>query len=394
LEQKLIVQNEQYELQNYHQNAFFSKDALRIRPELNSFRPAFCRDADRILHSLSFARFFDKTQVFFWINSDIHQHRMLHVQLVSKIARYLAKILRLNEDLVEAISLGHDIGHVPFGHDGERILDELCQQHRIGRFYHNYESIWFLQEIEMQNLTLPVLDGILSHNGESHFAKLHPDRKTLIFDHLFEEMEGLKNNSFSDLLPKTLEGCLVRFVDTISYISRDVMDAENLGFLHFEDIPEKVKLILGASNRDIINVLSTDLIQNSLEQDYIAYSPQVFDALQELYQFNYQKIYTHPEKMQGLSIIREAFKMLWDYFYEDLIHQNFQSKIYTDHLKLNLHQIATRYPEINSLETYPYAHQPPEIIVRDFLAGCTDQYFWMLAKTLDPQLELPRKTIY
>lgn len=374
--------------------AYPSENAERRSNEKPSFRPAFGRDADRILHSLSFARFFDKTQVFFWIKSDIHQHRMLHVQLVSKIARYVARMLRLNEDLVEAISLGHDIGHVPMGHDGERVLSDLCEKHKIGKFYHNYESVWFLQEIEMQNLTLPVLDGILCHNGERHHSKLEPDRKNLSWKNLDHELLMLSKGVNLDPVPKTLEACVVRFVDTISYISRDVMDAENLGFLKFEMIPENVKKVLGSSNRAIINTLTLDLLQNSNNHDYVAYSASIFSALQELYQFNYKNIYIHPDKLNYLPVMRNAFGTLWDHFYDDLIHHRTESKIYTDHLFFNLNQIRTRYPEINSLEKYPYATLPAEIIVRDFIAGCTDQYFWKLAQEIDPELKFNQKEIY
>jgi dGTPase len=396
LQEQIIAQNKKKEQSTLGKHAFYSYNATRRTPEIASYRPPFTRDADRILHSLSFARFFDKTQVFFWVKSDVHQHRMLHVQLVSKIAREIANAIKLNEDLVEAMALGHDIGHPPFGHDGEVILNNLAKKHGIGNFLHNYESVWFLQEIEMQNLSLPVLDGILCHNGENHHRKLEPNRGQgrLTWADIQKDMEGLYNKTNLDPIPKTLEGCLVRFVDTISYISRDVMDAENLGFLKFSAIPENVKKTLGKSNRDIINTLITDLIRNSINRDYISYSEDVFNALQDLYQFNYDNIYTLPEKMKPLPEITKAFNLLWDHYYEDLIKQNKSSKIYTDHIELNLKQIKTRIPNIDSIAKYPYAQQPPEIIVRDFIAGMTDQYFWELAKNIDPTIKFEANLIY
>jgi dGTPase len=371
-----------------------TNNATRRTSEPESLRTAFTRDADRIIHSMSFSRYFDKTQVFFWIKSDIHSHRMLHVQLVSKLARYIARILRMNEDLVEAIALGHDIGHCPFGHDGEMVLRALCQNHGIGQLWHNYESVWFLQEIEMQNLTLPVLDGILCHNGESHHREYSPVRDQLSWNALDRDMEGLLTGKENDPKPKTLEACLVRLVDTISYISRDVQDAENLGILNFSDIPDSVKAALGTSNRDIINSLVTDLIVYSYGKDLVGYSEPVYNALQDLYRFNYKNIYTIHKKQMHIPKITQAFRTLWDHFYEDLIHKRKDSRIFTDHLELNLKQIAARNSAINSIETYPYAQYDPKLIVRDFLAGMTDQYFWLTAKECDPTLDFEYEPIY
>lgn len=394
LEKRLQDQNLSYERQNLSSFACSSQKAIRKEPDHPTHRPPYSRDADKILHSFSYSRFFDKTQVFFWIKSDIFQHRILHVQLVAKIARDIARYLRLNEDLVEAIALGHDIGHVPAGHDGERILNELTIKHNIGHFMHNYESIWFLQEVEMQNLTLPVLDGILSHNGEAHNISLSPLRNKLSWQQLEEEMDQMNKGKLKDPQPKTLEGCLVRYVDTISYISRDVLDAENLHLVKFQDIPQKVQTVLGKSNREIINTLITDIIANSIGKDSIGYTDDVSQALQELYQFNMKNIYTISEKNKYIPVIRQAFGVLWDHYYDDLVHHREDSKIYRDHLKLNLKYLNARKPEINTLAKYVYTKQPPEIIIRDFLAGMTDQYFWMLAKELDPTLEFTPREIY
>jgi len=374
--------------------AYPNKLAKRKHKELHDYRSPFTRDADRIIHSLSFARYFDKTQAFFWVNSDIHQRRMLHVQLVSKMARELAIVLKLNQDLVEAIALGHDIGHVPFGHDGERILSDLCKKHGIGEYFHNFGSVHFLQKIEMQNLTLPVVDGILCHNGEKHHRLLHPSHVELTWENHEKEIQNLLDGKGQNIYPKTLEGSLVRVVDTISYISRDILDAEHMGILKFRDIPISVQKILGNTNRAIINSLISDLIKNSIDYNYIAYSEEVFNALTELYSFNLDKIYLHEDKLKPLKIIEKAFGILWDKYYDDLIQKKSKSKIFVDHLELNLNQIKTRLPEINSLEKYPYTRQTPEIIVRDFLAGMTDQYFWELAGEIDPSLVFHPETVY
>ena len=157
--------------------------AIRRRYEeriAEGHRQNFAVDADRILHSRAYTRYIDKTQVFYLISHEHISHRVLHVQLLSKIARTIGKFLRLNEDLLEAIALGHDIGHPPFGHDGERILSDLCEAHGIGPFLHSIQGVRFLDRLEKQgrglNLSLQVLDGILCHDGETHLERLSPQR--------------------------------------------------------------------------------------------------------------------------------------------------------------------------------------------------------------------------
>ncbi len=245
----------------------------------------------------------------------------------------------------------------------------------------------------MQNLTLPVIDGILSHNGETHPQKLVPDFDGLTWEQHEKDMGELLLGKNLDPTPKTLEGCLVRFIDTISYISRDIRDAEILGVTGFDELPPLVKNRLGSSNREIINSLISDLIMNSIDRDYISYSLEVHQALQELYKFNYKKIYAHPDKLKPISVIRKAFRHLWDKYYEDLIEGNTKSRIFKEHFHLNLSEIQTRYPEIRKLEDYPYYHQDPKIIVRDFIAGMTDVFFWRLAKEIDPNLVFSKKKI-
>ncbi|MHA1727484.1 MAG: deoxyguanosinetriphosphate triphosphohydrolase family protein [Promethearchaeota archaeon] len=378
--------------------ATYSKNAIRM-PDYGqpTIRSPFCRDSDRILHSFSFSRFSDKTQVFFWIESDIFQHRLLHVHLVSKISRYIAQILGLNEDLAESIALGHDIGHCPFGHDGEIFINKLCGKSNIGRFRHNYESAWFLQNIELQNLTLQTLDGIITHNGEIQERKIIPDRSSLSWETLNYEMKMLLNNQQNpNPKPKTMEGTLVRFADVISYISRDLRDAQNLSVIGFKDIPINVKNVLGNSNRAIINTLITDLIENSLGKDYISYSEVVSTALRELYGFNLKHIYLHEKKIKAHKFLEQAFSELWNQFLDDLEHERKESEIFKDHLEFNLNEIKTRYPEIKKLEDYPYYKEnisKPNIIVRDFLAGMTDSYFLKSVNKYAPELEFKREII-
>ncbi|RLB41430.1 MAG: phosphohydrolase, partial [Deltaproteobacteria bacterium] len=214
-----------------------SRDAVRKRREESieqGHRQQFSIDTDRILHSLAYSRYIDKTQVFYLIKNDHITHRVLHVQLVSKIARTIGRLLRLNEDLIEAIALGHDIGHTPFGHDGEKFLSELCVAHGLGPFLHNIQSVRFLQHIERKgqgwNLTLQVLDGIFCHNGEIHLKALSPD-PSKDFGQFESEMRAKEADPTIDIWPMTLEGCVVRMSDTISYVGRDIEDAIRLGLI-------------------------------------------------------------------------------------------------------------------------------------------------------------------
>ena len=216
-------------------------DAARRRPDYEDIRPPFFHDGDRIVHSRAYARYIDKTQVFYLVKNDHITHRVLHVQLVSKIARLIGRALLLNEDLVEAIALGHDIGHVPYGHDGEKYLSDICWKHGIGGFHHNIQSVRALDCIEELNLTLQVLDGILAHNGEAHDLRVVPE-----LDKTWEKMEKeiderqRQADGHSGILPMTMEGCVVRVADTISYVGRDIEDAITLGLIRPRRHPRRL----------------------------------------------------------------------------------------------------------------------------------------------------------
>lgn len=241
-----------------------SKDDVRTR---------YARDADRIIHTHAFTRYIDKTQVFFSVDNDHITHRVLHVQMVSKIGRTIGRTLRLNEDLIEAIALGHDIGHVAYGHIGEGSLSRLCEMHGIGQFHHNIESVHMLQGIEDCNLTLQVVDGIFTHNGEVHVQRLAPerDRSWGSLDRDIHRVVGGETDGPPS--PMTLEGCVVRFSDVIAYLGRDIEDALELGLIEgVDEIPNECKERIGTTNPDIINSLIIDLIQNSYEQDQISFS--------------------------------------------------------------------------------------------------------------------------
>lgn len=327
-------------------------------------RQSFAVDSDRILHSLAYSRYIDKTQVFYLIKNDHITHRVLHVQLVSKIGRTIGRLLRLNEDLIEAIALGHDIGHTPFGHDGERFLSVLCETHQIGRFLHNIQGVRFLQEIERKgkgwNLTLQVLDGILCHDGEIHSQSLAPKREKN-FEALIVEIGKKEEDPSIDIWPMTLEGCVVRMADTISYIGRDIEDAIRLGLIARQDIPEDCRRVLGDTNGTIVYTLVEDLVANSLNREDLNFSSDVGFALKKLKKFNEKYIYQDNRVKGETSKIKLMFELLFEKYLEDLETGNENSAIYKGFL------------EGMSLKYVEQIH--PAAIVRDFVAGMTDEYF-------------------
>ena len=327
-------------------------------------RQNFAVDADRILHSRAYTRYIDKTQVFYLIDHEHISHRVLHVQLLSKISRTIGRYLRLNEDLLEAIALGHDIGHPPFGHDGEAILSRLCEANGIGPFLHSVQGVRFLDTIEKGgrglNLSLQVLDGIAGHDGESHLERLAPDRGKS-FAEFYREIEHKQNDPHHNLKPTTLEGCVVRLADTISYIGRDLEDAILLQLVRRQDLPLLVKERLGETNGTIIYTLVTDLIAQSLNKNYVCYSGEIGEALRSLKEFNYRHIYQDPRIKAETAKIEDLFAALFSRFQQDVKHEKKDSPIWVDFL-------------LHMDEVYLHNHQPPEM-VRDFLASMTDAYF-------------------
>jgi dGTPase len=345
----------------------FSHRGLRRRgePRLeNDYRQAYAVDVDRILHSRAYTRYIDKTQVFALISHDHIAHRVLHVQLVSKIARTIGRFLRLNEDLIEAIALGHDIGHPPFGHDGEQILSGICQRHGIGTFHHNVQSVRFLDGVEKGgagwNLCLQTLDGILCHDGEVHDRRLTP-RQARRFGDLARRMREKETATATALIPMTLEGCVVRMADTIGYVGRDIEDAIRLGLIQRGDLPQKATAILGDTNGTIVYRLVTDMITASRGKPYITMSPDLSRALFHLKAFNLERIYRNPAIKTHLPAVTRRFQALFDTYLDDLRRENRASVIFSGFLA-------------DMTQDYLDRHSHPEI-VRDFMAGMTDRYF-------------------
>jgi dGTPase len=328
------------------------------------YRQTFSVDVDRILHSRAYTRYIDKTQVFYLIHHDHITHRVLHVQLVSKIARTIGRYLGLNEDLIEAIALGHDIGHTPFGHDGERFLSELCRASGIGDFHHNVQSVQFLDRVERKgkgwNLCLQTLDGILCHDGEVHNQILKPKRSKT-FEMLEKEMALKKENPLYPLTPMTLEGCVVRMADTISYIGRDIEDAIRLNMIKRSDLPKESVSVLGDTNGTIVYHLVTDIINTSFQNTYVAFSQKISEALKRLKDFNLERIYMNPKIKKDTGTIKILFGILFEKYLDDIENENRASVIFKGFLE-------------DMSEDYIQDHCKEEI-VRDFIAGMTDQYF-------------------
>jgi len=361
--------------------ASLSREGIRRRPEDGQdedHRQAFTVDSDRILHSRAYTRYIDKTQVFYMVENDHITHRVLHVQLVAKIARTIGRYLRLNEDLIEAIALGHDIGHPPFGHDGEKILDALCREHGLPSFQHNLQSVRFLEGIERQgrgwNLTLQTLDGIICHDGEIHNRSLAPQRGKTFADF---DLQGAAKalDRRHELIPMTMEGCVVRFADTIAYIGRDIEDAIELKLISRADIPCRCQELFGKTNGSIVYRLVTDLIAGGLEEGAIAFSEEVSEGIKELKAFNYERIYLNPAIKKGLARIISCYRVLFASCLDQFARQQGEAEMYANLLREQGQEFVEG--------------QQAVVMVRDFIAGMTDAYFLRQARLLG--CELPEK---
>jgi len=261
--------------------------ARRARPEEDSeHRTPFQRDRDRIVHTKAFRRLKHKTQVFISPEGDHYRTRLTHTLEACGIARNAARALRLNEDLTEAVGLGHDLGHPPFGHIGEAVLDE-CLQERYGlRFRHNHHSLRMVEHLEDLNLTEQVRDGILNHTG--------PDS------------------------PASLEGRIVRIVDRIAYINHDIDDAIRAGVISFEDLPADEIGLLGKTGSARIETLMRDLLARSEEADDIVQGEEVGGAMLRLREFMFGHVYLGPEAQRERLRVERMLRSLFEHYAENL----------------------------------------------------------------------------
>lgn len=345
-------------------------EARRERETSHPFRGPYSRDRDHILYSGSFRRYIGKTQVIYFAASFDEQlsNRSIHTLQVSQIARTIGKALKLNLNLIEAIALGHDLGHAPFGHDGEEILREICQQRKISLFFHNIHSLRIVDKLadacKGMNLTFQVRDGILSHDGEINEKYLKPDRDKTEAD-LTDYCQKKSQGREMQIVPATLEGCVVRMSDAISYVGQDFEDAIRVGILKKSELPEGIKRKLGESNTAIINSLVTDIIVNSYNRDEIIFSSDIADRVFELKQFNAERIYKNPRLKAKKTKLRASFKYLFDKFRNDIRRSDKDSLIFKE-------WIFNRGK--NKGADYVNSYLPEQVVV-DYIASMTDRYF-------------------
>ena len=355
-------------------------DVMAIRREGNLtpapvWRPRFSKDIDRIMYSPYYNRYTDKTQVFSLIKNDDITRRSLHVQLVSRIARTIGRALNLNLDLIEAIALGHDIGHTPFAHCGEVYLNDLYNQH-TGRFFsHNIHSVRVLDKIFPLNLTLQTLSGIAGHNGEIELAEYHPVPMDSFeeFDAQLEKCYTVKGYS-NKIQPNTLEGNVVRISDIIAYVGKDRQDAASIQMVEEQAFPSSV---IGSINSEIINNLVVNIIENSYGQPYIMLDEDHFRAVQSCKRENYDLIYLNePGRAILERVVRPMMSDIYEQLLSDLQQDKRDSPIFRHHID---YVNQTRYSRPSSYEKT----EPNQIIV-DYIASMTDDYLIDLHRYLFP----------
>lgn len=369
--------------ENHWVNPYAFKDENAVRRDnsidkANLWRPVFVRDTEKIMHLPYYNRYADKTQVFSFKNNDDITRRAQHVQLVSRVARNIGSVLGLNLDLIEAIALGHDIGHTPFGHAGERFLSELYHNETGRYFNHNVHSTRVLDKIFSRNFTMQTLDGVLCHNGEFEQQEYRPNY-TKTFDEYDAEVEACYTEgapAIKRLIPSTLEGCVVRICDMIAYLGKDRQDAVLAGIIE-PDYQFKTELI-GTENAKIINNLTVDIIEHSYGKDYIMLSDKAFKDLSTAKKENYEVIYNNDAMNQQYEeIIKPMFEELYYKLLDDVKRNDTDSIIYKHHIN----------PIGNALKQYhgiDYSKEEKNQIVVDYIASMTDDYFIDLHRHLFP----------
>ena len=343
------------------------------------WRPAFVHDIDKILHCPYYNRYTDKTQVFSLIRNDDVTRRSLHVQLVSRIARTIGSALNLNLELIEAIALGHDLGHPAFAHAGEVYLDELYFKYAGRHFSHNIHSVRVLDRIYPYNITLQTLSGIAGHNGEIELDEYWPEPISGFrqFDDLLEQAY-LSRACASRLQPSTLEGCVVRVSDIIAYLGKDRQDAARVNIVAEEAFANEA---IGSINSEIINNLVVNIIENSYGKPYIKLDKRHFMALQESKRDNYAMIYASAASLAKLdSVVRPMMGEIYGQMLDDLRQGNQKSPIFCHHID---YVNQSRYKR-----KIPYENTEPNQLVVDYIASMTDDYFIDLHRYLFPNSQL------
>lgn len=361
-------------------------DAVRRNPAFDKesiWRPAYVRDVDKIMHSPYYNRYTDKTQVFSFYKHDDITRRALHVQLVSRIARSIGSVLNLNLDLIEAIALGHDIGHTPFGHAGERYLSEVYRA-ETGRFFnHNVHSVRVLDGIFPLNITLDTLDGIITHNGE---FEMHEYRPSVMPD--FDTFDKMVESCYVDekniehIIPSTLEGCVVRVCDIIAYLGKDRQDAKRANLIESDTALGDAGI--GNINAEIINNLMVNIIENSYGKPYIMLDSDHYMGMKNAKRVNYEQIYRRESVSRVLDeTVKPMIQRLYYRLLSDLKSGKKSSPIFEHHVDFvsGNHYAAPM----------PYIETEPNQIVVDYIASMTDDYCTDLYKYLFPDSNLEIK---
>jgi dGTPase len=351
------------------QNPLSEEIYIRRTTEKNiPIRGNYFRDQTAIIHSMPFRRLKHKTQVFFAPENDHVCTRIEHVLHVATIAKSICLGLNsygwaLDADMAFAIGLGHDLGHAPFGHEGEHFLNK-----RLGggnAFVHEVNSYRVVEHLANDgkglNLTYGVKDGIISHNGESFEQYLEPDNK-------IKDLETIKDRKVK---PSSYEGCIVRISDKIAYLGRDIEDAITAGFIQRSDIPETVRGVIGEKNSHIIDTLVNDVINHSKMSQRLGFSDKIFEQVLIFKTFNYQNIYQHPKKERNRIIAGKIIYALFDYLLFLYERNNKDYKAYQGET-LKIDKAFGEYLERMDLF---YANETnPEVMVTDYVSGMTDLY--------------------
>ncbi|MBN2104862.1 HD domain-containing protein [bacterium] len=335
----------------------------RLKPRRPDIRGDYFRDQTAIIHSSPFRRLKHKTQVFFSPKNDHICTRIEHVLHVSTIATTLCKGLGLDVELAQAIALGHDLGHAPFGHIGELVLNQLSRS--IGGFIHEVHGLRVVDKITRNghglNLTYAVRDGIVSHCGE-HFQKsIAPQKKE----------KTLESISARQTAPLTYEGCAVRVADKVAYLGRDIEDAITAGMIRSRDVPDVIRKSLGNTNGEIIDTLVMDVIRTSAGTDAVSFSDEKYDLICQLKKFNYKRIYNHEQIKKSDKSVRSLIEVLYGH-----LLMGYQNLEYDYHAYKNSdYQVDRDFGKFISNRTGFYQKERyPERCVVDFVAGMTDIY--------------------
>lgn len=340
-------------------------------------RPAFARDIEKILNVPAYNRYAGKTQVFSFVEDDDICRRGLHVQLVGRVARAIGELLGLNGHLIEAIALGHDVGHTPFGHAGERYLSRALHR-RTGRFFnHNVHSVRVLDRLYRRNISLQALDGVLCHNGEFACQTLRLGQMDC-FATLDATVDACSEDesSIASLRPSTLEGCVVRVSDMIAYLGKDRQDALDRGVIPSLDVFDS--FYIGTGNAQIINNLTIDIVNHSYGTDRIAMSEEAFADIKLAKRQNYELIYDKEGmSTEADSMLDEMFEKLYDRLLTDLKAGDESSPLFK-------HHIARLCAKSRSITPEAYLAEDPDQIVVDYISSMTDNYFMALYEHLFP----------